>query len=259
MALVPFPTQNRNDENLPEKGFSPFEEPEQPGEGRMTFLEHLDELRKRITHAVGGLLFGFIIAFAFINRVFDFVYQRLVSTVPGGQFEPQSGTSMAAPHVTGLVALLFAHHPVLRAQFPKRDANRVRAAFSILQSLCKTSYAHFGAERTGAGLPSLEAVIGTLVQAAQQQPQVGFAQPSFIPQASLSPQGVLTPQGVTPSAIGAATPSTVATELVNQIAQLIGGAVSQAITAAIRSTPVPPVVDDRVGLANSPSPARSRR
>ena len=90
MALVPFPSQNRNDDeqNLPATpgGFSPFGDDEEPaGEGRMTFLEHLDELRKRITHAVGGLLVGFIIAFAFINRVFDFVYQRLVATVPGGK------------------------------------------------------------------------------------------------------------------------------------------------------------------------------
>ena len=67
-------------------GFSPFGEDEEPvGEGRMSFLEHLDELRKRITHAVGGLLVGFVVAFAFINRVFDFVYQRLVVTVPGGK------------------------------------------------------------------------------------------------------------------------------------------------------------------------------
>jgi len=51
----------------------------------MTFLEHLDELRKRITHAVGGLLVGFIVAFAFINRVFDFVYLRLAGAVPGGK------------------------------------------------------------------------------------------------------------------------------------------------------------------------------
>ena len=82
VALVPFPSQNRHDDeqNLPAKpgGFSPFGDDEEPaGEGRMTFLEHLDELRKRITHAVGGLLVGFIIAFAFIDRVFDFVYQRL--------------------------------------------------------------------------------------------------------------------------------------------------------------------------------------
>jgi sec-independent protein translocase protein TatC len=91
VALVPFPSQNRADDQsdtLPAKpgGFSPFGEDEEPaGEGRMTFLEHLDELRKRITHAVGGLLVGFLIAFAFINYVFDFVYQRLVATVPGGK------------------------------------------------------------------------------------------------------------------------------------------------------------------------------
>ena len=51
----------------------------------MTFLEHLDELRKRITHAVGGLFVGFIISFAFINQIFDFVYQHLTLAVPGGK------------------------------------------------------------------------------------------------------------------------------------------------------------------------------
>ena len=90
MALVPFPSQNRDDEqrNLPEApgSFSPFgDHDEEPGEGRMTFLEHLDELRKRITHAVGGLLVGFILSFTFINRVFDVVYLRLTEAVPGGK------------------------------------------------------------------------------------------------------------------------------------------------------------------------------
>jgi sec-independent protein translocase protein TatC len=87
LALVPFPTQNR-DENLPEKGgFSPFDDDLEPaGEGRMTFLEHLDELRKRITHAVGALLVGFLVAFAFVNKVFDFVYAHLTKSVPGGKF-----------------------------------------------------------------------------------------------------------------------------------------------------------------------------
>ncbi|MFM8535958.1 MAG: twin-arginine translocase subunit TatC [Acidimicrobiia bacterium] len=97
MALVPFPSQNRNDEeNLPAKGgFSPFGEDEEPaGEGRMTFLEHLDELRKRITHAVVGLLVGFITAFAFINQIEAFIYQRLTSDIPGGKLiftEPGEG------------------------------------------------------------------------------------------------------------------------------------------------------------------------
>jgi sec-independent protein translocase protein TatC len=88
LALVPFPSQNRSDdEDLPAKsgGFSPFDDEESPGEGRMTFLEHLDELRKRITHAVASLLVGFIIAFAFIDDIFNFVYARLAQPVPGGK------------------------------------------------------------------------------------------------------------------------------------------------------------------------------
>lgn len=90
MALVPFPNQNREEDprDLPAQqgGFSPFgEQDEEPGEGRMTFLEHLDELRKRITHAVVSLLVGFIVAFAFINRVQAVIYERLTKDIPGGQ------------------------------------------------------------------------------------------------------------------------------------------------------------------------------
>ena len=89
MALVPFPSQNRDEDerNLPAKpgGFSPFDQDDEPAEGRMTFLEHLDELRKRITHAVAGLFVGFVLSFAFINRIFEFVYLRLTADVPGGK------------------------------------------------------------------------------------------------------------------------------------------------------------------------------
>jgi sec-independent protein translocase protein TatC len=98
VALVPFPSQNRDDEspNVPATpgGFSPFGQDEEPGEGRMTFLEHLDELRKRITHAVGGLLVGFILAFVFINRIFDFVYLHLVAAVPSGKLIYTEGPEM---------------------------------------------------------------------------------------------------------------------------------------------------------------------
>jgi sec-independent protein translocase protein TatC len=91
MALVPFPgAQPRTDDDLEPRGVealrspSPGEPPEEEesAEGRMTFLEHLDELRKRITHAVVALLVGFLIAFAFVNRVFNFVYARLAADVP---------------------------------------------------------------------------------------------------------------------------------------------------------------------------------
>jgi sec-independent protein translocase protein TatC len=59
---------------------------EEPGEGRMTFLEHLDELRKRITHSVVALLVGFLIAFTFVDRIWTFVFARLTDVVPGKQF-----------------------------------------------------------------------------------------------------------------------------------------------------------------------------
>jgi sec-independent protein translocase protein TatC len=63
----------------------PDSEDEEPAEGRMTFLEHLDELRKRITHAVVALFVGFLAAFAFIERIWLFVFARLTADVPGGK------------------------------------------------------------------------------------------------------------------------------------------------------------------------------
>ena len=98
MALVPFPSQNRDDDRqeLPEKpgSVSPFDHDEEPAEGRMTFLEHLDELRKRITHSVVGLFVGFIASFAFYERIRNFIYLQLVADIPGGELiytEPTEG------------------------------------------------------------------------------------------------------------------------------------------------------------------------
>ena len=55
----------------------------------------------------------------------------VLSTVPNGTYERLSGTSMAAPVVTGLAAMLMAYHPELRAADVKRiileSATRVSA------------------------------------------------------------------------------------------------------------------------------------
>jgi sec-independent protein translocase protein TatC len=96
VAFVPFPGAAAPDANrdtaagpyaansapAPVGGGPP--EQEEPVEGRMTFLEHLDELRKRITHAVVALLVGFLIAFAFIERIWAFVFVRLTADIPDG-------------------------------------------------------------------------------------------------------------------------------------------------------------------------------
>lgn len=98
MALVPFP---KRDEESPQPSSpdgsdatSPFGGEEEPLDGRMTFLEHLDELRKRITHAVVALLVGFLAAFSFANKTQAFVYARLTAEIPGGKLiytEPGEG------------------------------------------------------------------------------------------------------------------------------------------------------------------------
>lgn len=50
----------------------------------MGFLEHLDELRTRIIRAGIGLGIGMVIAFAFYQRLGDFVLQPILASLPAG-------------------------------------------------------------------------------------------------------------------------------------------------------------------------------
>lgn len=50
----------------------------------MSFLEHLDELRKRLIYSVLSVAIGCAIAFIFINRIVDFIMLPLVHMLPGG-------------------------------------------------------------------------------------------------------------------------------------------------------------------------------
>ena len=51
---------------------------------RMSFLEHLDELRKRIIRSVLAIGVGCAIAFTFLNRVIDFLTQPMRDMLPQG-------------------------------------------------------------------------------------------------------------------------------------------------------------------------------
>jgi sec-independent protein translocase protein TatC len=52
--------------------------------GKMSFLEHLDELRKRLIAAVIALVVGCIVSFVFIGDIFDFIIGPLKAMLSNG-------------------------------------------------------------------------------------------------------------------------------------------------------------------------------
>jgi subtilisin len=73
---------------------------------------------------------------------------EIVSTLPGAQYGPMSGTSMATPAVAGFAAYLMSSHPDVRAV---QGAARSRKLKDLLYSMAKP--AGFGRDYEGFGLP----------------------------------------------------------------------------------------------------------
>ena len=129
----------------------------------------------------------------------------IISSVPGGGYAAWDGTSMADPHLTGLAALLAAHHPQL-AGVAVRRAAWVDRLWSLMLSPLAVQ---------GTGLPSgygevlpiaSKVLTGNLVaEPAQAQPQA--AQTPTQPQtpSQAQPQAAQTPTS-TADAIASATP-----------------------------------------------------
>jgi sec-independent protein translocase protein TatC len=78
MALVPFPGPQSGAVQLP-----PEDDDESSG-AKMSFLEHLDELRKRIVRACLAIAGGVLIGFFFIQKIFDFLLAPAKSALPPG-------------------------------------------------------------------------------------------------------------------------------------------------------------------------------
>lgn len=78
----------------------------------------------------------------------------IVSTVPDNGLYPDSGTSMAAPHVTGLAAWLLGH-PRLGPLLGERSPLRVSRLYQLLRTLCTPVDADDPLNRFGAGVPQL--------------------------------------------------------------------------------------------------------
>ena len=83
MALVPFRktgTSSVDDDLDPDHDADDLHDPA----GKMSFLDHLDELRKRIIRSVIAIVAGFVLAFFFIQQLFDFIMKPLQATLPAG-------------------------------------------------------------------------------------------------------------------------------------------------------------------------------
>ena len=85
MALVPFKRAAEP---------APYDDPDEPDDlaaddeeagGKMSFLEHLDELRRRLVVSIVSVLAGFlVVAVFFIDQIFAFVMKPLQAILPQG-------------------------------------------------------------------------------------------------------------------------------------------------------------------------------
>ena len=82
----------------------------------MSFLEHLDELRRRIVISAAAVFVGFLVAFAFINRIFGFIMRPLQQVLPEGgklMYTEPAEAFLLYMKVAALVGLLMAAPVVL--------------------------------------------------------------------------------------------------------------------------------------------------
>jgi sec-independent protein translocase protein TatC len=124
MALVPFPSSRpaASERDEPLVALTDPVDPddldgdELDGSGaRMSFLEHLDELRKRLIHAVASVAVGVGLTFFFHNAIYEFVFEptrrvlpegsKLIYSQPGEAFSLHiqialiAGVIVAAPYI----------------------------------------------------------------------------------------------------------------------------------------------------------------
>ena len=111
----------------------------------------------------------------------------IASTVPPNNYAAWDGTSMAAPHITGLAALVLAHHPDFQGAGRTRSAERVEHLFKTIKMSARR--VSLGDQfQTGLGLPDALVAVGLQPQPAQAPMQQGLGGgliSSLLPQQAL--------------------------------------------------------------------------
>jgi sec-independent protein translocase protein TatC len=133
MALVPFPGPHSGAYPIP-----PDDDDDAPG-AKMSFLEHLDELRKRIVNAAIAIGVGILISFTFIQKIYSFLMaptmnqlppgSRLIYTEPGEAFSLYIQLSMI---VGAIIASPFIMYQVWMFIAPGLYSNEKRMAIPFV-------------------------------------------------------------------------------------------------------------------------------
>jgi sec-independent protein translocase protein TatC len=88
MALVHFPGPQSGALKLPpddpHRPDTPFGGEEESAGAKMSFLEHLDEFRKRVIYSFYGIGVGVCISALFLNQIYDFLTGPAIATLPPG-------------------------------------------------------------------------------------------------------------------------------------------------------------------------------
>jgi sec-independent protein translocase protein TatC len=152
MALIPFPGSAARPTPDDDSEEDDLDRDDGASGGKMSFLEHLDELRKRIIYSAISIFVGFLIAFIFIQQLFDFVMRPLQAGLPAGQHliytEPTEAfvLYLTIAGITGaLIALPLVMTQVWLFIAPGLYAHEKKMAipFVVLSSICFIAGAAF--------------------------------------------------------------------------------------------------------------------
>ncbi|HET7694665.1 MAG TPA: twin-arginine translocase subunit TatC [Vicinamibacterales bacterium] len=108
MALVPFPSATPGDDDLEAESL------DETG-AKMSFLEHLDELRKRLIYIVYSLIAGCVVAYVFIGKIFDFIMRPMQQVLgPSAHLQYTSGAEPFMLYVKiGFLVGIFLASPLI--------------------------------------------------------------------------------------------------------------------------------------------------
>jgi sec-independent protein translocase protein TatC len=118
MALVPFPNKAAKPAANDDEPDWDDHDLEDTTDGKMSFLDHLDELRRRIIYSLIAVGVGFGVAFFWLDNIFTFIFKPMQAVLPAGQkmIYTEPGEQFFLMFKIGLMAGLIIASPMVFSQ-----------------------------------------------------------------------------------------------------------------------------------------------